>query len=190
MKVESFVKVMYTSLFLLLPMKHWRGLTASLIVLICFGLCCISAINHAIYLSILEIEHAASTNTAEVRIKVFTDDMQDALRNFNATFVPTNEDEFCQTSPLILSDYFDQHLNIRINNIPGELRFIDCQQANDVYWLNFQINCPTTWEQLIIKADFLMELFPSQSNIIHLTNEEKKHFFRLTSKESMMEQMF
>ncbi|MDX1666488.1 MAG: hypothetical protein R3350_04640, partial [Saprospiraceae bacterium] len=55
-----------------------------------------------------------------------------------------------------------------------------CEKENDVYRLTFNASCPPEWDRVSVSADFFMELFPTQSNIISLWHGRGKRFSRVT----------
>jgi hypothetical protein len=54
--------------------------------------------------------------------------------------------------------------------------------VNDIsLWLTFKFNSPDLWRNVEIKANYLMELFPTQSNVVSVTYLEEKRMFRLVN---------
>jgi len=136
---------------------------------------------HAFYLAVVQLDHAAGGITAQVTIKVFTDDMQDALRNaFPDEFQPVATDAFCERLGDQAGRYFDRHFNCVINGEERPMNLQRCELQNDVYLLQFELSCPADWRELEVKADFFMELFPSQTNVLSILHGEEKGYFRLT----------
>jgi hypothetical protein len=61
---------------------------------------------------------------------------------------------------------------------------------HDVYLLEFIMDCEKVWNNLEIKADYFMELFPTQSNIIQIEYKNEKRFHRLLKDESVFKTKF
>jgi hypothetical protein len=57
------------------------------------------------------------------------------------------------------------------------------QQEGEVYWIALEAACVPSWKILDIHADFLMELFPDQSNIVQVVHGSEKRFARTTRAE-------
>lgn len=136
--------------------------------------------NHAIYIAVIELIHEPNHDKAELRVKTFTDDLQDVLKNkfgrgFELADELTKGDDFKKTEA-----YFENHLKFAINGLPGSYQLYKIARENDSHWLYFTLKAPRHWQKLEIKADFLMELFPQQSNIFQLKEGEKSLFYRLT----------
>ncbi len=139
------------------------------------------ALPHAFYLAVVQLDHAAGGATARVTVKVFTDDLQDALRNaFPDEFRPVTTDAFCERLGEQAGRYFARHFTCTINGEERPMTLQRCELQNDVYLLQFELACPADWRELRVKADFFMELFPSQTNVLSILHGEEKGYFRLT----------
>jgi hypothetical protein len=147
-------------------------------------------IDHAIYLGVIQIIHEADGATAEVNVKVFSNDTQNALRNAFEDYEVIPAEEICARQKDLLVDYFAKHLICTINGAKATMDFKTCQKENDVYWLTFNMGCPAKWKELRIEADFFMELFPTQSNMVSLHHGEERRFLRLTKGQSEQELVF
>ena len=135
---------------------------------------------HAIYIGVVSIEQQPDQQNTTIHIKVFQDDFEDAIRNeFGKHFLLKQNISNDSTSVLVAS-YFEKHLTIKINGIFQELKFESFEAINEIYLVTYTMNAFLDWSQFEIKADFLMELFPDQSNVIHLRHAQKPYYFRLT----------
>ena len=150
-----------------------------------------AAIDHAIYLAVIELDHGGGGPSAQATVKVFTDDMQDALRNaFGEEFRAVGEADFCVRLSGQAGAYFAEHFTCRINGRPAPLTLKNCTLEGDVYLLQFDMECPERWEKLEVEADFFMELFPTQSNVLSILHGEERGFFRLTKKDPVASIIF
>jgi len=140
--------------------------------------------DHALYIGVIQIDHKNLGLTAGVNVKVFADDLQSALRNAFPAYEPAAQDSFCAKNGKSIKDYFAGHLQVGINGIAASMSLKDCHRENDVYWLTFDMPCPHKWEIVTISADFFMELFPTQSNVVNVMYGEEKRYFRLTKRQS------
>lgn len=107
--------------------------------------------------------------------------MEDAIMNtFNKRirFLAASD---CEGIQYEIETYFSSHLSYSINNKSTSLALSHCELNGDAVWFHFEIECPDQWNKVNVKADFLMELFPTQSNIITIYHGEEKRFLRITS---------
>ena len=140
--------------------------------------------SHALYISVVQIDHRDVQSDANILVKVFANDLQDAVRaSFPKDFVPTDTDAFCSANKASIEAYFLEKLHVLINGQETTLKFLNGTRENDVFWLKFTLKAPENWADITIRASFFMELFSSQSNIIQVTHASKKRFARLTKSE-------
>ncbi|MEM1124565.1 MAG: DUF6702 family protein [Bacteroidota bacterium] len=134
--------------------------------------------DHGIYISVIKIQHVENESSATVQMRVFADDLKDALRNEFGYEAVMEQPTFCQDYQQYIHGYFEKGFICTINNAPVAYQLADCARVEDVYQLIFTMDCPTEWTTAKIEAPFFMELFPSQSNIVHLENGTTKRFGR------------
>lgn len=136
-----------------------------------------SSDDHAIYIATVEIRASAA---AEVNIKVFADDLQDVLRNYEEKPLVLGDETALMANKQLIEAYFNEHLKVSLNELPKSLTLITGTKENDAFFISFQMNTPEVWQTLSIKGDFFMEVFPDQSNVFTVYKAEKKQFCRTT----------
>jgi len=122
-------------------------------------------IEHAIYISVLDIQIEESE--FRIEIKVFEDDLKDALRPFMLT------DEFESA----VQSYFDEKLSISSNDQVIELELLESRIVGDSRRISMTANLSGEIDQLEIRADYFMELFPDQQNILKLNFQGQKRYY-------------
>ncbi len=137
--------------------------------------------DHAIYLSLIEIEEGEDDTS--VLVKVFTDDLQNAILNFSEDAKYEGDSSYCDVNRQLIQDYFNQHLRLKVETEEEYLDFQKSEIKGDSYRIYFTIP-KTGWEEIEITADYFMELYPTQQNITIVTNGDLKRSCRLTLKES------
>ena len=135
------------------------------------------ATEHAIYISVVEIENMNTTGS-EIRIKVFKNDFRDAIRNDGGETIP--EIDACPKNSMDLENYFNKNLELSIDKQTLPLRYRSCSLEGDAYWFIFSAETPINWTTIHIKDTHFFELFPTQSNIIRIINGEDEKLIRLT----------
>ncbi len=136
--------------------------------------------DHAIYIAVVQLEHQPDNITANLQVKVFTDDLQDALKNkFHQEIKLINVSESGEEAKKIAA-YFAAHLKFEINGQQVSYQLQRITVENDAHWFNFTLKGPRKWDKLDVTADFLMELFPKQSNIFQVNEGDKTLYYRLT----------
>lgn len=136
--------------------------------------------DHAIYISVIKIAHDKLAPTATIHMRVFADDLKSALRNKFGYEAISEKETFCSDYEGYINKYFEKQFLFNINQESIPFYLINCQRTDEVYQLEFEMTCPNKWQKVLIEAPFFMELFPNQSNVIHLEDSGNKRFGRVT----------
>ena len=137
---------------------------------------------HAFYISTAKIEiQSSTTSKANITILVFTDDLENAIRNFDeSTYQISNEETFVKLHTPQIRAYFQKHFQIKVNDKPITQQYISGSLKNDVYQLEFEIPHQQKWSTLEINANYLMELFPDQTNVMHIVYGDEKRYGKVS----------
>ena len=136
--------------------------------------------NHGIYLSVVEIIHEAGQKKARLSVKIFTNDLEDALKNAFQKKFKIDTIQSCNSYKNEIESYFKSHLSLLINQSEVSIFFEKCEKNGNSLWVYFKLDSPEKWDEIKVKADYLMELFPTQSNIVSIKNGNKKRFAKLS----------
>lgn len=128
--------------------------------------------SHAIYVSVVEVEEGS------IKVKIFANDLEDAIFNHSRQR-PDLLNANCNQSKVLIANYFNDHLACKINGNEQKFTFVSCEVNDISLWLTFEFNSPAAWLNVEITADYLMELFPTQSNVVSITFKKEKRMFRL-----------
>ena len=89
--------------------------------------------DHALYIGVINIEHQEGTSISKMAIKVFSDDLQNGLKNeFNWKELP-NLSVACDVHSIALQQYFQNHLTIWINKEPVYLQLQTCENLSLIH---------------------------------------------------------
>lgn len=140
------------------------------------------ALPHAIYISVIEMQHVEGSNEYSLEVKVFSKDLKDCLRNYLRGDLVDND-----SLPDLkdLTKYFSNYIQIKVNNQNLQLECSHILIENDTYRLQFVGKCPDLWDSLELKAGYLMEIFTDQSNILNLSSNGSRYFHRFTLDEQL-----
>lgn len=141
---------------------------------------------HALYIGMVEIQFPETGDSAALRVKVFCDDLQSAVRaTFPSRYRPALKGgEWIAHNRDAVSAYFRQKLEFSLRNTLLKYKMVAFSMENDLYILDFTLQCPDNWQTLQLRADFFIELFPAQSNIIRWENGKGEPSFARTSRNS------
>lgn len=126
--------------------------------------------DHAIYLSTLKME--VQEQGVQITIKVFEDDLRDVLRSYHGYVIDTTSTTFVEE----IDAYFTNHLKIGKSL---EHSVDNVSLVGDSFVISASINQALA-ASVEIEADYFMELFPTQQNVLHFVHgeETKYHIFK------------
>lgn len=127
---------------------------------------------HAVYISVVEIE------AKEIRVKVFSDDLRDAIRNHSGVTSDSSITNYCDRYQSEIQQYFAQKLTLIINQNKTPFQYQKSSEEGDSYWITFGFTVEEDWKSIKVEDRHFMELFPTQSNIIKV-NWPELRFGRL-----------
>ena len=128
---------------------------------------------HEIYLSVLEI------NTGQMKVKVFTDNLQDAIRNDAQVLSSPDAATFLANHTAAIEAYFQKKIKLQIDERTVPFSLKEATLEGDSYWITFDLHPVNDWKSLYLEASYLMELFPDQKNIVKVMLE-RPQFYTLT----------
>ena len=134
--------------------------------------------DHAIYVSVIEIVDLPLEQKGNLKVKIFTDDLEDAILNKTGEKFKLTKN--CERNLDVVAAYLSDHLRLAINEQPVKFTPTGCENVDISIWLEYQFAYPGDWSNVDIYCDLLMELFPTQSNVFSVRYNNEKRMFRLT----------
>ena len=137
---------------------------------------------HKYYIALTEIEYKEDTNSVQMIMNVFIDDIEHTMnKEYSINTQLTDEDEIKN-----VDDYFKKYLNdhfeITINNVQREYKYIGKEYKGNIVFFYLEIENISAIKSIEIKNDFLIKYFPEQQNLIKVKiNKNRKSLF-LTQK--------
>ena len=138
---------------------------------------------HEFYVSVIEIQHEADQNQGTVFIKIFSDDLQNALQNAESMSAPPQIEELCGRYSSSVEEYLTGHTIIYLDGEPVSMTLHSCELVGETHQivLGFD-NKP--WKSIKLEADFLMEIYPTQTQMVYVNNAGNKSTMRLTKRKT------
>lgn len=122
---------------------------------------------HPFYLSVTEIKYNASKKSMEVSCKMFTNDLEDALKKTSGKSIDLINTSNKKEVESVLFAYIQKRLTISVNNKPVVLKCIGYEKEEEAIWTYMEIvNCdkPNT---ISIENKLLYDYLKEQMNIVH-----------------------
>ncbi len=144
--------------------------------MLCFSLLLFAAVGsawkqapHPFFISVTEINHNAETKSVEVSCKMFTDDLEGALKKSLQASVDFSSAAQQERAGVLLNQYVQQHLHIIADGKKLPLRFVGFEREAESVYCYFEIAGVPLVRKLEITTSLLQDFTQEQINIIHAT---------------------
>ena len=128
---------------------------------------------HSFHASISSFDCKKNTSTIEITMKLFTDDIEYALRSLeNSDLVLDSKANLHNIDSLIFS-YIKMNFVLLLNNKKTELLWIGKEIDNDITWCYLEIENIDKLFELKIKNSLFFSFFDDQLNICHFYCSDK-----------------
>lgn len=130
---------------------------------------------HPFFISICQIHHNSESNTLEVAIKLFANDLETAMGAEQTSALRLGTDRESADADAHIANYIQQHLLLSVDGTSVTGKFIGKEYEADVVWCYIEVPDISTISKLEVSNRLLMNEFPSQTNVVHVTvNGERK----------------
>jgi hypothetical protein len=131
---------------------------------------------HPIYISLAIIDYNAEEKTLDITFKIFTDDLQDAIRNFTERqdLYIGYKDELPEVDESI-DTYLNEVVSLRVNgNDTQKMQYLGKEIELDVTWCYLRVHEVAEPTDIEAYCSLLTELFPTQSTLMHVNKADEK----------------
>ncbi len=122
---------------------------------------------HPFYLSVIDANYKAKEQALEISVKLFTNDLEDALKKTNKQKVdllnPRNKAE-CDSA---IYRYINKRLHFTINSQKQKLHYIGYEKEEAAIWVYLEINKLQTPKKINVDTKLLYDFLPQEMNILH-----------------------
>ncbi len=127
---------------------------------------------HDFHTSITDIKYNPRTQSLEVAVKVFTDDLENVLSRKNKVKVTYSNSEKVNT---YLSAYLQNTLSFETTKgKPLKYKLVGSEEESDAVWIYVEVPVSTpNLQQLYVKNAVLTDLFEDQMNIVNINYKGK-----------------
>ncbi len=143
--------------------------------LIVFSLTGFISTHHPIFVSVTEINHNAANKSLEISCKIFTDDLEQTLRQQNKIRVDLLNPASKQAMNVLVNNYIQKHLQLKVDDKDVVLEFVGFEQQEEGIISFFEVKNIAMVKKLDVTNTILYESRPQQMQIIHvMVNGERK----------------
>ncbi len=141
-------------------------------------------------MGVTELTYDAPQKTLNVSVKLFTNDLETALRKTSGKPVdllnPKNKAELDS----MLFTYIKSRLQISVNSKNTSLRYIGHEKEEESIWAYLQIEKIPFPKQLKVSTKLLYDYLPQQINIVHAQVNGVKKSSKVTNPDNVIEFTF
>ncbi|MFP5042823.1 DUF6702 family protein [Parasediminibacterium sp. JCM 36343] len=123
---------------------------------------------HPFYLSMIEIDHNAKEKTAEISIRIFTEDLEGALRKFSNTKIDLLHPADKAATEKILNAYIQSKFQLTLNEKAVTLHFVGYEQQIESIWTYLEVKDVPIFKKASINCSLLYDYQDKQVNIFHV----------------------
>ncbi len=132
---------------------------------------------HTYHSSILELRINPQQQQVEIALKVFTDDLENALSRGRPQHLTLQDPRVVPLADAYLRSHLELALpftSSRQPRLPLTLQFLGMQPEKDAYWLYAKAKLPRAATAVWLRNTVLLDLFSDQMNIVNAEGSGKK----------------
>lgn len=146
---------------------------------------------HPVYVSVTNIEWKSVDRVLEISCRVFTGDMEEALKKLNpASGVDLLASDRRESMDSLLYDYMKDHLLIYPDGRRTDLQYVGYEQDGDAIQIYLQVSDVEKFSTIRVTGNILYEILPKQVSIIHVKAGDNRQSRRLVNPEENAEFSF
>lgn len=134
---------------------------------------------HPFYVSVIEINHNEKEATAEISIRIFTDDLEKTLQKQSTATIdiikPANKAFIDQQ----ISQYIGKTLQLKINGKPVKFNYVGYEIIRESVWSYFEVEQVKEMNNVDINCSILHDYETSQINLFHVKSKGTQKSYKL-----------
>lgn len=129
---------------------------------------------HPFYVSLIEIRHNEAEATAEISVRIFTDDLEQILRKQTNVPIDLVNPKNKAAVEAELSKYIRQKIQLTIDGKPSQMEYLGYEIQKESVWSYWEIPGLKTMKNLQADCNLLYDFVNLQTNIFHVKKGEKE----------------
>lgn len=139
---------------------------------------------HPFYLGVTELKYDTKTKSMQCAVKLFTNDLEDALKKINGKSVDLINVKDTASTTKILNSYLASHLALKINDKPITFKFIGFEREEEAIWMYLEHEKCEVPRKIEVRNTLLYDYLSGQTNIVHTEVGEFKKSLKASNPES------
>lgn len=134
---------------------------------------------HPIHISVTEIEYDEREKELEIITRIFTDDLELAIRAQQNNLELELLNLPAATLDQLVKPYLLNQVTILLDGKVQKLNYLGHEQDGDAHIFFIQVQPVKKWKSITVQNQVLLETYDDQSNIVHVTVRGKTRSMRL-----------
>lgn len=134
---------------------------------------------HPFYVSMIEINHNAKEKTAEISVRIFTEDLENTLKKYGNTKIDILNPANKALADKLLNDYLQHKLQIKLNEKAVTLHYLGYEKQMESIWTYLEIKDVVNISKVAVSCSLLYDYQDKQSNIFHIKANGKEKSYKL-----------
>ncbi|MGX5819584.1 DUF6702 family protein [Chitinophaga lutea] len=145
---------------------------------------------HPFYLSVTEIRFNAPRQTLEVSCRIFSDDLENALKKHNRTNFDIIRPKDRIAVDSMIARYLAGHLTISTDGQIRQLKYLGYKIEEDATWCFLEYTGLPSVKQIGVRNDILYKEHESQSHMIHAIVDRARQSTKIDNPKAVAEFTF
>jgi hypothetical protein len=145
---------------------------------------------HPYYVSVVDIKYDAKQKALQVSARLFTNDLEDALRKTNKKTIDLLNPKTRSEVDSALCRYIKERFQISLNSKAQALNYIGYEKEEESIWVYLEIRKTAVPKKMNINTALLYDFLPQQINIIHAEINGVKKSSKVTNPDRKIEFSF
>ncbi len=135
----------------------------------------VAVLLHPFHISVTEINHNEANESLEISIKMFSDDLEDALnKRFGKRLNLGLEDQHPDTE-VYLALYLADELGLSQGGQDLTVDYVATESNIETTWCYLEVSGVQSLNQLSIRNEIMFESFDDQKNMVHVRAKGETH---------------
>lgn len=139
---------------------------------------------HPYYMSVTDIEYRPAQKEIQIACKIFTDDLEDALKAETKKPVSLTDGKDKAAKQELLRSYLQTHFKLMVDGKPVAYDLIGFENEQEATWNYLLVKNVSGFKAVTVYNDLLFQLRTGQINIIHFKHKGETKSYRLTAPEA------
>ena len=134
---------------------------------------------HPFYVSMVEINHNAKEKTAEISVRIFTEDLENTLKKYGNIKIDFLNSTNKATVDKLLNNYIQHKLQLKLNDKPVTLQYIGHEQQMESIWTYLEVKDVASIKKVAVNCSLLYDYQDKQTNIFHIKANGTERSYKL-----------